>query len=189
NCSARSSRCLASQRTPFACHGRQKFTSNCVLNVRKVGQVHGHTPLRRGSETILLITHACGRLSLLSAVPVRNAASAHCSRVDGFRESARNICARACGLLAPRDLDLSTILCLAHRKWKQTESVSGQNRIARCEMIEPDPSIANPDHTWWHVVGDMCPRPELPPLIVNLDRITAGQLSRISVDPGYPKAS
>jgi hypothetical protein len=26
---------------------------------------------------------------------------------------------------------------------KQVKSVSGQNRIARCEMIEPDPSIAN----------------------------------------------
>jgi hypothetical protein len=25
-------------------------------------------------------------------------------------------------------------------------SLSGQNRIARCEMIEADPSIANPDH-------------------------------------------
>ena len=54
-------------------------------------------------------------------------------------------------------------------------------------MIEPDPSIANPDHTWRHVVGDVGLCPKLSPLVVNLDRITAGQPSRYSVDLGYPK--
>src|SRR5262249_29160428 len=66
-------------------------------------------------------------------------------------------------------------------------SVSGQNRIARCEMIETDPSIANPDYTCWHVVSDMRLCPKLSPLVVNLDGITAGQLSRICVDPGDPQ--
>jgi hypothetical protein len=28
-------------------------------------------------------------------------------------------------------------------------------RIARREVIEADPSVANPDHAWGHVVGDM----------------------------------
>ena len=65
-----------------------------------------------------------------------------------------------------------------------TTCVVGQNCIARCEMIEADPSIANPDHTWWHVVGDMSLCPKLSPLVVNLDRVTTGQLSRFSVDPG-----
>src|SRR5262249_14581437 len=59
------------------------------------------------------------------------------------------------GLLASSNLDLSAIICLTHRKWKQTKSISGQNRIARREMIEADPSIADPDHTCWHVVGDV----------------------------------
>jgi len=54
-------------------------------------------------------------------------------------------------------------------------------------MIEADPSIVDPDHTWWHVVGDVRLCPKLSPLIVDLDRITAGQLSHISVDPRDPK--
>src|SRR5215471_20240975 len=97
------------------------------------------------------------------------------------------LCPRACSPLATSHLNLVAIICLADRERKQAKSVSGQNRIARCEMIEPDPSIANPDHTRWHVVGDMRLCPKLPPLIVNLDRITAGQLSLVGVDPGDPK--
>jgi len=58
-------------------------------------------------------------------------------------------------LLAPSNLDLGAIICLADREWKQVESISGQNRIARCEVIEPYPSIANPDDTWRHVIGDV----------------------------------
>src|SRR5262249_35859963 len=53
-------------------------------------------------------------------------------------------------------------------------------------MIEADPSIADPDRTWWHVVGDVSFRPELSPLVVDLDPINIGQLSHFSVDPGYP---
>jgi hypothetical protein len=83
-----------------------------------------------------------------------------------------------------RDLHSRAVIRLANRKWEQSESLSGQNRIARCEMIEPDPSIANPDHARWHVVGDMRLCPKLSPLIVNLDPITAGQLTRICVDLG-----
>src|SRR5262249_50728577 len=52
---------------------------------------------------------------------------------------------------------------------------------------ESNPSIANPDHTWWYVVGDMRLCPKLSPLVVNLDPITTGQLSRFSVDCRYPK--
>jgi hypothetical protein len=63
----------------------------------------------------------------------------------------------------------------------------GQNCIKRCEVIEPDPSIANPDRTRRHVVSDVGLCPELSPLIEDLNPITAGQLSRFSVDPGYPK--
>jgi hypothetical protein len=40
-------------------------------------------------------------------------------------------------------------------------------------MIEADPSIANPDHTRRHIVGDVRLCPKLSPLIVNLDLITA----------------
>jgi hypothetical protein len=65
---------------------------------------------------------------------------------------------------------------------KQTESLSGQYRIARCEVIEPDPSVANPDHTWGHIVSDVGPCPKLSTLIVNLDRITIGELTGICVD-------
>ena len=54
-------------------------------------------------------------------------------------------------------------------------------------MIEADPSIVDPDHTWWHVVGDVRLCPKLSPLIVDLDRITVGDLSRICVDTGYPE--
>jgi hypothetical protein len=54
-------------------------------------------------------------------------------------------------------------------------------------MIEPDPSVANPDHTWGHVVGDVSLCPELSPLIVDLDPIATGQLSLICIDPGDPK--
>jgi hypothetical protein len=100
--------------------------------------------------------------------------------------SKTQICSRA-QPLDPSNLDLGAIICLANRKRKQTERVSGQNRIAGCEMIEANPSIANPDHTWRHVVGDVRLCPKLSPLIVNLDRITTGQLSRFSVDPGDPK--
>ena len=89
--------------------------------------------------------------------------------------------------LTPSNLDPNAIIRLTHRKRKQAESVSGQNRIARCKVIERDPSIANPDHPWWHVVRDMSLCPKLSLLIVNLDRITAGQLSRFSIDPGDPK--
>jgi WD40 repeat protein len=89
-------------------------------------------------------------------------------------------------LLAPSDLDLGAIIRLTDRKRKQTESVSGQNRIARCEMIEPYPSVANPDYPRRHVVSDVGLCSKLSPLIVNLDRITAGQLSRISIDPSAP---
>ena len=46
---------------------------------------------------------------------------------------------------------------------------SGQNRIASCEMIEPDSSIANLDYAWWQVVADMSLSHELSPLIVDLD--------------------
>src|SRR5262249_41143503 len=35
--SAKFSPCSASRKTPFGCHGRQKFTPNWVFNVRKVG--------------------------------------------------------------------------------------------------------------------------------------------------------
>ena len=84
-------------------------------------------------------------------------------------------------LLASSNLDLSAIICLTHREWKQTKSISGQNRIARREVIEADPSIADPDHTCWHVVGDVSFRPELSPLVVDLDLITIGQLSRFCV--------
>jgi hypothetical protein len=45
-------------------------------------------------------------------------------------------------LLDPSNLDPGAIICLTHRKREQAESVSGQNRIARCEMIASDPSIA-----------------------------------------------
>jgi hypothetical protein len=38
-------------------------------------------------------------------------------------------------LLATSNLDLGTVIRLANRKWEQTESVSAQNRISRCEMI------------------------------------------------------
>jgi len=55
------------------------------------------------------------------------------------------------------NFDLGAVIRLANRERKQTESVPGQNRITRCELIEPDPSIANPDRTWRHVVGDMRP--------------------------------
>jgi len=54
-------------------------------------------------------------------------------------------------------------------------------------VIEPDPSIANPDHTCRHVVGDVSLCPKLSPLIEDLDLIAVGQLPRISVDPGDPK--
>jgi|SRR6516225_8584415 hypothetical protein len=57
--------------------------------------------------------------------------------------------------LATSNLDFGTIICLADGERKQVKSVSGQNRIARCEVIEPDPSIA-----------DL--------LIINHDRITVG---------------
>jgi hypothetical protein len=90
-------------------------------------------------------------------------------------------------LLAWRDLHSRAIIRLTDRKVKQTESVSGQNRIARCEVIEPDPSIANPDHTWRHVVSDVGPCSKLSPLVVDLDRITVGKLTRICVRPGYPE--
>src|SRR5262249_49287369 len=85
------------------------------------------------------------------------------------------------------NLNLGAIICLADRERKQTESISGQNRITRCEMIEPDPSIPNPNHTRRHVVGDVGLCPELCPLIVNLDPITVGQLTCICGDPGYPE--
>src|SRR5262249_48796854 len=97
------------------------------------------------------------------------------------------MCSRAQPPLNSSNRDLGAIICLTDRKWKQTKSISGQNRIARREMIEADPSIADPDHTWWHVVGDVSFCPELSALVVNLDPITVGQLSRFSVDPGYPK--
>jgi len=54
-------------------------------------------------------------------------------------------------------------------------------------MIEADPAIANPDCTRRHVVSDMGLCPELSPFIEDPDLITAGQLSGICVDPGYPK--
>src|SRR5262245_31744055 len=54
-------------------------------------------------------------------------------------------------------------------------------------MIEPDPSIANPDHTWRHVVSDVGLCPKLSPFIEDLNLIAAGQLSLFSVGPGYPK--
>src|SRR5215510_11368652 len=56
------------------------------------------------------------------------------------------LCPRARGLLATSNLDLGAIICLANRERKQVKSLSGQNRITRCELIETDPSIANPDH-------------------------------------------
>jgi len=49
-------------------------------------------------------------------------------------------------------------------------------------VIEAESSIANPDHAWWHVVGDVSLCPELSPLILDLERITIGELSRICVD-------
>src|SRR5215468_4125034 len=98
------------------------------------------------------------------------------------------LCPRACSPLATSHLNLGAIICLADRERKQTESVSGQNRIARCEMVEPDPSIANPDHTRRNVVGDVSLCPELSPLIVNPSPIATGQLSRFSVDLGYVSA-
>jgi hypothetical protein len=49
-------------------------------------------------------------------------------------------------LLTPSNFDLCAIIRLTDGEVKQTEGVSGQNRFARCEVIEPDPSIANPDH-------------------------------------------
>ena len=96
-------------------------------------------------------------------------------------------CPRAQSPLTPSNLDLGAIIRLTDRKRKQTERVSGQNRIATCEVIEPDPSIANPDHTWAHVVSNVGLCPKLSPLIVNLDRITVGEPTRICVEPGYPK--
>jgi hypothetical protein len=53
-------------------------------------------------------------------------------------------------------------------------------------MIEADPSVANPDHTPRHIVGDVCLCPKLSPFIIDLDPITAGQLSRfrLSLQPG-----
>jgi hypothetical protein len=38
-------------------------------------------------------------------------------------------------MLAWRDLHSSSVICLANREWKQTESVSAQNDVSRCEMI------------------------------------------------------
>jgi hypothetical protein len=46
---------------------------------------------------------------------------------------------RACSLLATSHLDLGAIICLADGERKQVKSVSCQNRIARCKVIEPDP--------------------------------------------------
>jgi len=54
-------------------------------------------------------------------------------------------------------------------------------------MIEADPSITNPDHTWRHILGDVGLCPKLSPCIVNLDLVATGYMSRISVGPGYPK--
>jgi cytochrome P450 len=56
--------------------------------------------------------------------------------------------------LAWLDLHSGAVIRSANRKWKHVESVSGQYRIPRCEMIKTNPPIANPDHTWRHVVGD-----------------------------------
>ena len=95
-----------------------------------------------------------------SLVALRSAASGAVPRVD-FVKSA--------GFVSSRNLDFDTIICPADGEWKQVKSVSGQNRIARCEMIEPDSSMANLDYTWWQVVGDMSLCHELSPLIVNLD--------------------
>src|SRR5215475_9233348 len=46
--------------------------------------------------------------------------------------------------LAASNLDFGTIICLADGVMETSycKSVSGQNRIGRCEVIEPDSSIA-----------------------------------------------
>ena len=91
----------------------------------------------------------------------------------GLRESSQS---------APSNLDLSAVIRLAHGKVKQTEGVSGQNRITRGKVVEPYPSIANPDHTWRHIVSYVGPCSKLSPLVVDLDRLTIGELTRICVD-------
>jgi hypothetical protein len=48
-------------------------------------------------------------------------------------------------------------------------------------MIKTNPPIANPDHTWRHVVGDAGLGRKLAPLVVNFDRITVRKLTRICV--------
>src|SRR5262245_9010486 len=103
------------------------------------------------------------------------------------RRKATNRSGQEQGSLGPSNFDLGAIICLADRERKQTESGSGQNCITRCEVVEPNPSIANPDHTRWHVVSDVRLCPKISPLVVDLDRISVGQLSRFSVGPGYPK--
>src|SRR5262245_31702681 len=68
---------------------------------------------------------------------------------------------KSMGVLAAPNLDQGAIIRLTHRKRKQTESVSGQHCITGGKVIEPDPSVANPDHTWWYVVSDVGFCPEL----------------------------
>ena len=55
--------------------------------------------------------------------------------------------------LYPSNLDPGAIICLTHRKREQPESISGQNCLARGEMIEADPSIANPNRTLQQAAG------------------------------------
>ena len=99
-----------------------------------------------------------------------------CPRLQAWSYGGRRhaLYPRACSLLATSHLNLGAIICLADGERKQVKSVSGQNRIARCEMIEADPPVTNPDHTRRHVIGDVGLCPKLSPLIVNLDRITVG---------------
>ena len=63
---------------------------------------------------------------------------------QGSRKGGRGmLCLRASNHLATSNLDLGAMICLADREREQVKSVSDQNRIARCELIELDPSIAN----------------------------------------------
>ena len=79
--------------------------------------------------------------------------------------------------LSPSNLDLSAIIRLTYRKGKQSEGLSGQNRIVGCEVIEPDPFIADPDRTRRNVVGDVSLCPELSTLGLGLGHKTVSSSS------------
>ena len=71
----------------------------------------------------------------------------------GMLAGVPGVCSRAKPLFIPSNLDPGAIICLTHRKREQPESISGQNCLARGEMIEADPSIANPNRTLQQAAG------------------------------------